>query len=170
MVDDVPKCRTEYEEKCEYSQEGYVTGQKCSKWPREVCTIAKEQRSKANPVTRCEKIPQRLCGPAGCGFVPGPEECHDKVKTVVTDVPSELCDLQPQRKCKLRPLSQRRATLTVLIAGSHVTKLVPKLTPVEECVDVPKEVCQKSKGNPRKVVKPVTKKWCYTPSEESGLV
>ena len=53
--------------------------------------------------------------------------------------------------------------------GSHVTKLVPKLTPVEECVDVPKEVCQKSKGNPRKVLKPVTKKWCYVPSEESGL-
>ena len=51
-----------------------------------------------------------------------------------------------------------------------MTKLVPKLTPVEECVDVPKEVCQKAKGNPRKVLKPITKKWCYVPSEESGLV
>ena len=51
-----------------------------------------------------------------------------------------------------------------------MTKLVPKLTPVEECVDVPKEVCQRSKGNPRKVLKPVTKKWCYVPSEESGLI
>lgn len=50
-----------------------------------------------------------------------------------------------------------------------MTKLVPKLTPVEECVDVPKEVCQKGKGNPRKVLKPITKKWCYVPSEESGL-
>ena len=79
VVDDVPKCRTEYEEKCEYTQDGYVTDQKCSKWPREVCTIAKERRSKANPVTKCEKVPQRLCGPAGCGFVPGPEQCHDKV-------------------------------------------------------------------------------------------
>ena len=54
--------------------------------------------------------------------------------------------------------------------GAHVTKLVPKLTPVEECVDVPKEVCHRTKGNPRTVLKPVTKKWCYTPSEESGLV
>jgi len=152
VVDDVPKCRTEYEEKCENIQSGYVTEEKCSKWPREVCTIAKEFRSKANPVTKCEKIPQRLCGPAGCGFVPGPEQCHEEVKTIVTDIPNEVCDLVPQRKC------------------SHVTKLVPKLTPVEECVDVPKEVCQRSKGNPRKVLKPVTKKWCYVPSEESGLI
>ena len=48
----------------------------------------------------CRQVPQTLCGPAGCGFVPGPEECHDKVKTIVTDVPKETCDLQPQRKCK----------------------------------------------------------------------
>ena len=96
-----------------------MTDQKCSKWPREVCTIAKEFRSKvdgddvmlhvsidsvtllqANPVTKCEKIPQRLCGPAGCGFVPGPEQCHDEVKTVVQELPQEECDLTPQRKCK----------------------------------------------------------------------
>jgi len=152
VVDDVPKCRTEYEEKCEVVQSGYVSEEKCKKWPREVCTIAKELRSKSNPVTKCEKVPQQLCGPAGCGFVPGPEQCHEEIKTVVTDIPNEVCDLTPQRRC------------------SHVTKLVPKLTPVEECVDVPKEVCQKAKGNPRKVLKPITKKWCYVPSEESGLV
>ena len=85
-------------------QSGYVTEEKCSKWPREVCTIAKEFRSKANPVTKCEKIPQRLCGPAGCGFVPGPEQCHEEVKTVVTDIPNEICDLVPQRKCKKRTI------------------------------------------------------------------
>jgi len=151
VEDDVPKCRTEYEEKCVETQSGYVTGQECRKWPREVCTVRKELKAKFNPVTKCDKVPQELCGPSGCGFVPGPEECHDQVKTVVTDIPNEICDLQPQRQCK------------------HVTKLVPKLTPVEECVDVPKEVCQKKKGNPRTVLKPVTKKWCYTPSEESGL-
>jgi len=151
VEDDVPSCRTEYEEKCTETQSGYVTEQDCKKWPREVCTVKKELRAKFNPVTKCEKVPQELCGPSGCGFVPGPEECHDQVKTVVTDIPQEVCDLQPQRQC------------------SHVTKLVPKLTPVEECVDVPKEVCHKTKGNPRTVLRPVTKKWCYTPSQESGL-
>ena len=54
-------------------------------------------------------------------------------------------------------------------AGEHVTKLVPKLSPVEECSDVPKEICTKGKANPRTVLKPITKKWCYNPSEESGL-
>ena len=98
-------------------QSGYVTEEDCSKWPREVCTVSRELKTKFNPVTKCEKVgrsnqwwtynnvfipqvPQELCGPSGCGFVPGPEECHDQVKTVVTDIPNEICDLQPQRKCK----------------------------------------------------------------------
>ena len=51
-----------------------------------------------------------------------------------------------------------------------MTKLVPKLTPVEECVDVPKEICARSKTNPHKVKRPVIKKWCYVPSQESGLL
>ena len=50
-----------------------------------------------------------------------------------------------------------------------MTKLVPKLSPKLECVDVPKEVCTRSRTNPRPVKKPVVKKWCYVPSEESGL-
>ena len=70
---------------------------------------------------------------------------------MVQDAPKEQCTLEPQRTCK------------------HVTKLVPKLEPTEECVDVPKEVCTRSRTNPRKVKKPVIKKWCYVPSEESGL-
>ena len=98
-------------------QRGYVTEQDCSKWPREVCTVNKELKTKFNPVTKCEKVyistlkykynittpgqvPQELCGPSGCGYVPGPVECHDTIKTVVTDIPSEECDLQPQRSCK----------------------------------------------------------------------
>ena len=44
-----------------------------------------------------------------------------------------------------------------------------RLKPRENCVDVPKEVCVRMRTNPRKVKKPVIKKWCYTPTEESGL-
>ena len=81
----------------------------------------------------------------------GAELCYDKAQTVVQDAPKEECALEPQRTC------------------GHVTKLVPKLAPTEECVDVPKEVCTRSRTNPRKVKKPVVKKWCYVPTEESGL-
>jgi len=152
VEDDVPRCQTIQEEKCIEVTSGYTTANDCKKWPREVCTVTKELKTKFNPVTKCEKVPQELCGPSGCGFRPGPEICHDEVKTVVTDIPQEVCDLQPRRSCE------------------HVTKLVPKLSPVEECVDVPKEICTKAKVNPRTVQKPITKKWCYIPSEESGLL
>jgi len=152
VVDDVAECQTVYDEKCHDEVNGYTSEEKCSKWPREVCSVNKKLKTKYTPQTKCEKIPQKLCGPAGCGFVEGPEQCIDKVKTVVVDLPSEVCDLQPRTQC------------------DHVTKLVPKLVPVEECVDVPKEVCNMVRGPPRKVLKPITKQWCYTPSQESGLL
>ena len=42
------------------------------------------------------------------------------------------------------------------------------LKPVDNCVDVPKEVCVRMRTNPRKVKRPVIKKWCYVPTAESG--
>merc|ERR1711874_943575 len=151
VTDDVVSCETIVEEKCEDETSGYTTNTKCSKWPREVCSVSQQNVKKYTPITGCTKEPRELCAPAGCGFKQGAEECYDKVQTVVQDAPKEQCSLEPQRTCK------------------HVTKLVPKLTPTEECVDVPKEVCTRSRTNPRKVKKPVVKKWCYVPSEESGL-
>merc|ERR1711892_861996 len=151
VEDDVVECKTEVEEKCEDETSGYTTNTKCSKWPKEVCSVSKKQVKKYTPIPGCTKEPRELCAPAGCGFKQGAEECFDKTQTVVPDAPKETCSLEPQRTCK------------------HVTKLVPKLEPTEECVDVPKEVCTGSRTNPRKVKKPVVKKWCYVPSEESGL-
>ena len=43
------------------------------------------------------------------------------------------------------------------------------MVPSENCVDIPKEVCVRVRTNPRKIKKPVIKKWCYVPTEESGL-
>merc|ERR1712055_963410 len=151
VQDDVVDCETQIEEKCADNTSGYTTTTDCSKWPKEVCRVSKKQVKKYTPITGCTKEPRELCAPAGCGFKEGNEECFDKVQTVVQDAPKEQCTLEPQRTCK------------------HVTKLVPKLEPTEECVDVPKEVCTRSRSNPRKVKKPVIKKWCYVPSEESGL-
>jgi len=151
VQDDVVACETVVEEKCEDETSGYTTNTKCTKWPKEVCSVSKKNVKKYTPITGCTKEPRELCAPAGCGFKQGTEECYDKTQTVVQDAPKEECNLEPQRTCK------------------HVTKLVPKLSPTEECVDVPKEVCTRSRTNPRKVKKPVVKKWCYVPSEESGL-
>jgi len=149
--DDVVECETVYEEKCEDETSGYTTNTKCTKWPKEVCSVSKKPTTKLTPITGCTKEPVKLCAPAGCGFTQGDEVCHDKDQTIVQQKPNEQCTLEPQQTCK------------------YVTKLVPKLEPTEECVDVPKEVCTRSRVNPRKIKKPVVKKWCYIPSPESGL-
>ena len=152
VEDDVVECETIQDEKCADETSGYTTLTKCSKWPRKECKVTKKAVKKYTPITGCTKEPRELCAPAGCGFKEGAEECFDKTQTVVQDAPKEECSLEPQRTC------------------AHVTKLVPKLEQTEECVDVPKEVCTRGRINPRKVKKPVVKKWCYIPSVESGFV
>jgi len=152
VEDDVTNCRTEQMKKCKEVTEGYTTRQDCDEWPVQRCSIEKKKVKKYTPETKCYKEPREHCAPRGCGFRNGSVECHDKVKTIVVDNPVETCEMEPVRTCK------------------HVSKLVPKLVPVEECADVPKEICARSKTNPRKVKKPVIKKWCYVPSKESGLL
>jgi len=151
VEDDVAECRTEVEEKCEDETSGYTTNTKCSKWPREVCNVSRKQVTKFTPETQCRKVPVELCGPAACGLVAGPTECYEKKVTIAGEKPEEACSLEPQRVCK------------------HVTKLVPQLKEHENCFDVPKEVCTRARTNPRKVKKPIVKKWCYTPSENDGI-
>ena len=42
VEDDVVSCTTVNEEKCEDETSGYTTSTKCSKWPKEVCTVEKK--------------------------------------------------------------------------------------------------------------------------------
>ena len=91
--------------------------------------------------TRCEKVPIEVCG-AGCVTEEGPEECHDKDITSLIDVPEEICDLNPQKSCRLQ------------------TKLVPSLMPKHECTIVPQEVCNLRFTAPKLVKKPLMSKWC----------
>ena len=91
--------------------------------------------------TQCEKLPVEVCG-AGCVTEEGPEECHDKTKDVVIDVPEEVCDLNPQKTCRF------------------VTKLAPSLKPKHECSIIPKQVCSLKFSSPKQVDKPLTEEWC----------
>lgn len=86
MDDDVVECSTVQEEKCEDVTQGYTTEQKCTKWPREVCTKQTKKVLKYSPETDCKKVPRELCGPSGCVLTPGPQECFDKKQTVITEV------------------------------------------------------------------------------------
>ncbi len=57
---------------------------------------------------------------------------------------AESCDLNPRKECR------------------YATKLVPRLTPVQECTLVPKEVCQLKFSAPVPEKKPFLTKvtWC----------
>ena len=95
--------------------------------------------------TSCEKLPVEICG-AGCSYEEGEEECHDKVIASLVDVPEEVCDLNPQKTCRLQ------------------TRLVPRLKPKHECTVFPQEVCNLKFGQPKRVKKPLLTNWCLDDS------
>jgi len=120
------KCRTVYESSC-------------------TTKYVEKQPGKFVGDTGCEKLPVEICG-AGCTFEEGPEECHDKVIVSLSDVPEEVCDLNPQKTCRF------------------ATKLSPRLTPKHECTVVPKETCLFKFLAPQEVKKPLVTKWCLDES------
>jgi len=122
------QCRTEYESSCttKYVEKGQ--GQFVGD-------------------TQCQKLPVEICG-AGCVSEEGPEECHDKTIDTLVDVPEEMCDLNPQKTCRL------------------ITKLVPSLKPKQECTTVPKQTCSLKFSQPQRGQKPLRTEWCL--DEEEG--
>merc|ERR1712037_1016152 len=120
------ECRTVYESSC-------------------TTRYVEKQPGKFVGDTGCEKLPVEICG-AGCTFEEGQEECHDKVIASLVDVPEEICDLNPQKTCRL------------------ITKLVPKLSPKHECTIVPQEVCNLRFSSPRQVAQDLATRWCLDPT------
>merc|ERR1711990_1180272 len=63
VEDDIVSCETVVDEKCEDETSGYTTNTKCSKWPREVCSVTRKAVKKFTPITGCTKEPIELCAP-----------------------------------------------------------------------------------------------------------
>ena len=83
-------------------------------------------------------------------FINRPEECHNKDIDSLIDVPEEICDLNPQKTCRL------------------ATKLVPRLKPKHECTIIPQEVCNLKFTSPRTEKKPLKSEWCLDDSPGSA--
>ena len=93
-------------------------------------------------------------------------------------------DSNPVSACRNARIFTTKVALYFLTAARTVTKLVPSLTEVEQCDDIPQEVsetttnvsclhytvqvCSKKRGKPRKVKYPSVKKWCYKTTSEVG--
>merc|ERR1711962_1907913 len=159
-------CEENFEKSCQitFKQQAYnETVRKCYRPVEKVCNgqgpeecrtvyesscttkYVEKQPGKFVGDTSCEKLPVEICG-AGCTYEEGAEECHDKVVASLVDVPEEVCDLNPQKVCKL------------------TTKLVPKLKPEHQCTIVPKETCNLKFSQPKRVPKPLQTKWCLDPT------
>ncbi|QQP50680.1 Uncharacterized protein FKW44_011779 [Caligus rogercresseyi] len=80
VEDDVVNCETIQEEKCEDVTQGYTTEQKCTKWPKQVCTSEKKNVKKYSPDTKCKKVPRQLCGPPVVFPNPDPRSASTKRK------------------------------------------------------------------------------------------
>jgi len=122
-------------------------GEECEEWPVQKCELVKKVVKKVNPETSCQKMPREICAPGNCLILPSEKKCRKETKSLVQNIPTEDCDLEPQENCKME------------------TVLVPRLIQQPNCIKVPKEICVNSKGNPKKVKKPVVKEWCYKPSD-----
>ena len=86
VQEDKPVCRTEKIVSCS----GNSTS--CHLVPVNRCYIESSLVRKAQPETRCERIPSKVCGMVKCKK--GRVECQEEVVTRVEDVPVESCQLQ----------------------------------------------------------------------------
>lgn len=114
----------------------------CPTVPKNMCEKRNVKSTKVVPKQDCNSVPKKVCGPEVCPITKGDRKCRDEVKHLVQEVPEEECNMVPQKACR-----------------EEVT-IVPSLVPHETCVDVPKEVCTTARVNPRKIQKPVIKRWC----------
>jgi hypothetical protein len=143
---------TETVRKCYRPQEKVCNGQgpeECRTVYESSCTTKYIEKTPGKFVgdTACEKLPVKICG-RGCVLEEGPEECHEKQIDSLVDIPEEVCDLNPQKTCRLQ------------------TKLVPSLKPKQECTIVPQETCTLNFSQPKRERKPLRTEWCL---DEGGV-
>jgi hypothetical protein len=92
VVEDHPVCRTKKIDSCS----GNSTS--CRLVSVNRCHIESRAVRRAQPETRCERIPSKLCGMVKCRE--GRVECKDEVITRVEQVPVEACQFLPQEVCQ----------------------------------------------------------------------
>ena len=101
MEEDYPKCQVEVVKSCRESEE---RGNKvdptrdCKEVKVTRCRIARRKVRKAQPDTRCERVPRKTCVKRKC--VSGKEKFEETVKMVKEFQPQESCTFTPRRVCQ----------------------------------------------------------------------
>merc|ERR1711997_465283 len=93
VKEDVAECEIVLEDKCLEDTSGIGTSKtlNCAEAPTKKCSLKSQPVDKIIPETECSKIGVEMCGPAGCGYYEGAEECSEEGQTVVFDKPVEVC-------------------------------------------------------------------------------
>ena len=136
--------------RCDRPVEKVCSGQgqeQCSTVYETSCSTKYTEKSpgKYTGDTMCQRLPLKLCG-AGCVFEEMEEECRDEVVEASMQVPHEVCDLEPVKRCSME------------------TRLVPRLEAVPECAMVPRETCRVSLGPKQRGTEGLKSRWCFDPS------
>lgn len=163
ITDDVVECHERKEEVCEEEPSGYTTARTCYVLPRQECEVTPVTRVKSQPSERCTRVPREFCFPRGsdCKVGRGERQCEDRVRLQVVEIPSEKCSVKPvSRLVQFQFYSENKVNSTCVFRCWTETVIVPSLEPLEECFDVPREVCSQKRGEARSVLKPLVKKDC----------
>ena len=104
------------------------------------------------PRTECKRLARTLCGSPRCKSVPGPTECYNKTRTIVSDIPQEMCDLLPQKICH------------------NEYHLQPFLQPIQHCQDRTREVCYYGVQAESHQEKSTLRKWCFNTSDDQVVL
>ena len=113
MEEDYPKCKVEMVKSCTESEERdnlIDPDEDCREVEVMRCHIAKRKVRKAQPDTRCERVPSKTCVKHKCAA--SQVKCEETVKMVKEFQPQESCTFSPRRVCQEDEESACRTAVT----------------------------------------------------------
>ena len=115
MEEDYPKCKGEMVKSCMNSdntedRDNLVDPDDCREVMVTRCKIARRKVRKAQPDTRCERVPTKTCLTHKCEA--SQLECEETVKMMKDLQPQESCSFIPRRVCQEAGGSACRTAVT----------------------------------------------------------
>jgi len=140
------QCRQEQQRKCHTS---YVT--RYSSQEVERCEEQYEKHCEIFYQSEARNVTTPVCDSQGLELEESEEkkekfECHEEVVVVTVQTPVETCLVTSRPRCE------------------KVTEILPRLDAVEECLELPREVCRQVNRRERQVERPRIRRDCSPPS------
>ena len=101
IEEDYPECKVEMIQSCTESEERdnlVDPDEDCGEVEVTRCRIAKRKLRKAQPDTRCKRVPRKMCVKQKCETAE--EKCEETVRMVKELQPHESCTITPRRVCQ----------------------------------------------------------------------